>query len=150
MAINLVEIVRLKYPGQIEAGNVIFRQPEDDILIQYWNVEGVPQPSESSLLAEAGTYEQTYALSRMKMGCKNLIESLISSTVAQKDYRSGSSCASYAFSTNPQWKAEADAFILWRDALYTAAYQVFEDVQNGQPAPTEQEFLALLPTLIWP
>lgn len=150
MAINLVEICRFKYPGQIEAGNITFRQPEDDILIQNWNVDGIEKPTEASLLAEAANYEQNYRLLKLKNACRILIEELIARKVAEKDYRSASSCASYALSTNPQWKAEAEAFIAWRDNVYITCYQIFDAVQNGEPVPTQEEFLAQLPTLTWP
>ena len=57
---NIVEITRLKYPGEIEKGNINFRQPADKILIGHWAVEGVPKPNEDDILAEAENYRFQY------------------------------------------------------------------------------------------
>lgn len=57
---NIVDICKLKYPGEVEAGNITFGKPADEILIQYWNVDGVEQPTEAALLADIPTYESTY------------------------------------------------------------------------------------------
>lgn len=149
--INLVEICRLKYPNQIELGNIGFRKPDQDILISYWNVQGVTQPLESDLLAESATWEPIYQMAQLKQNGSEAIEDLLNTTAKVKNYNDSISIASYSASTNAVWKAEADAFIAWRDAVWVSALQTFADVQAGTiPAPTLADFLAGLPTITWP
>mgnify|MGYP001585451714 CR=1 FL=1 len=82
---------------------------------------------------------------------KTELEKLLNSVAAQKDYRSQLSIVSYTSSSNPQWKAEADSFIDWRDALYSYALQVMDNVLNGNiPAPTLEDFLQGAPVIVWP
>lgn len=151
MAINIVEICRLKYPGQIEAWNITFRQPEDDILIDYWNVEGVEQPSEASLLAESATWEPIYQLNQLKLTSKSLIQNLLDTTAQAKDYHDAIHCVSYGLSTHAAWLAQATAFIAWRDDVYEASIAILDGIQNnGDPVPSEQDFLAALPSIVWP
>lgn len=63
-------------------------------------------------------------------------------SVAQSwGYSSMVAAASYANSTNPQYKADADALIAWRDSYWAKAYQV----EAGTLPKTAAEFVALLP-----
>lgn len=79
------------------------------------------------------------------------VEARINAVAAEKSYSSGVSCASYTISTIAAWKAEADAFIAWRDATWTAAYAALAAWQAGGDAPTSPEaFVATLPALMWP
>ena len=57
-------------------------------------------------------------------------------------YSSLMMAASYANSTNPQFKAEAEALIAWRDSYWTAAYTV----EAGKLPATVEAFIALLPS----
>lgn len=150
MAINLVEICRLKYPGQIEAGNINFRQPDNDILIGNWNVAGIPRPLESDLLAEAGIYQAIFDMNTLQNTCMTQIQAIIDSTAQSKQYADGVSCASYVLSTNVTWKAEATAFIAWRDAVFNYAINIMTQVQQGAPLPTVESVIAGLPTITWP
>lgn len=151
MSINLVEICRLKYPGQVEAFNITFSQPENDILIIDWNVEGVPKPSEADLLAESALWEPIYELNALKNASRIIIQNLLDKTAHEKEYKDALHCVSYASSANIIWKAEADLFITWRDDLYEAALSILDGIQNNNdPVPTEEEFLSALPAFSWP
>lgn len=55
-------------------------------------------------------------------------------------YDSLVAAASYANSTNPQFKAEAEALIAWRDNLWDTAYTI----EAGKLPKTVGDFLALL------
>lgn len=73
-------------------------------------------------------------------------QSLLDSTACTWGYDSLMSAASYASSGAARYKAEADALITWRDALWQAAYNVEVSVQGGAAMPaTEADFLAMLP-----
>ena len=80
---------------------------------------------------------------------KNVISQF--ETAAQKNldlfanswgYDSLAIAASYANSTNPQFKAEAEALIAWRDNYWTEAYTI----EIGALPNTVEGFLAMLPT----
>lgn len=150
MAINLVEICRLKYPGEIEAGNINFRQPGEELLIGEWNVPNVPRPLESDLLAEASNYETQYELNKLQESCQQYFEDHIASVAGEKQYSSAVSCASYALSTNLTWKAEAEAFIAWRDSVYVYAMGIIASVQQGGAVPTMEGVIAGIPVMTWP
>jgi hypothetical protein len=81
---------------------------------------------------------------------KNLLKDFVNRKAREKQYDSALSIATYVNSTNEQWKTEADAFIAWRDSVYIYALGVLGDVQNGGAAPSEAEFLAALPEMVWP
>lgn len=79
------------------------------------------------------------------------IQAHLDATVREKAYRHGDACASYANSTNPQWAAEAQAFIAWRDSVWSYAYSELDRVQRGlRTQPSIDEFLAELPMMQWP
>ncbi|MBB5875904.1 hypothetical protein [Xanthomonas sp. 3498] len=64
--------------------------------------------------------------------------------VAQsRGYDSIVSCASYAASTNEQFRAEAAAAIAWRDAVYAKGYELLASTPEGVETP--EAVLALLP-----
>jgi hypothetical protein len=69
-------------------------------------------------------------------------------TIAQSwGYDSIISAASYANSTNGQFKSEALVLIAWRDEVWTSAYALLASVQsNKKSAPKDvDDFLAQLP-----
>lgn len=79
------------------------------------------------------------------------IERLIETTATSRGYSSTVSLASYATSTIPQWKAEADAFIAWRDAVWLKALTELGKVQQGEREPPVLEaFMEELPAMVWP
>ena len=79
------------------------------------------------------------------------IQALIDATAREKKYGDGKSCATYINSTNPQWAAEAAAFVAWRDAVWAYAFTELDKVQQELRAqPTVEEFLLELPVMQWP
>ncbi len=150
MTLNVAQVCQAKYPGEVEKLNITFRQTQFEILIESWKVIDVPRPTEAELLAEADQYEQAYNfIIFMQLGAV-LVQEYIDTTAQSRQYKYGVYCASYAQSTNPVWAAEAQAFIAWRDSMYAYALQVFSDIQAGQPAPTQEEFVAGFPQIVWP
>jgi hypothetical protein len=79
------------------------------------------------------------------------LEKEINDKAAEKSYGSGVSCTSYKDSTNPQWAAEAKAFIAWRDSVYTYAYDYLAKSQSGEiQNPNVENFLSGVPVISWP
>jgi hypothetical protein len=75
------------------------------------------------------------------------VQAWMDMTARQKGYDSVVSCATYATSTVPEFKADAEAIIRWRDAVWVAAY-AWRDGLNGQlppTVPTIEEVIAQLP-----
>lgn len=94
---------------------------------------------------EPPTEEQIIASFRLA------IQGHVDGTARSRNYDSGTSLASYVASTNPAWAAEAQAFVAWRDAVWTYAYAELDKVTSGQrEAPEVEDFVAELPEMVWP
>lgn len=63
-------------------------------------------------------------------------------------YTDGNSLATYTASTNPQWAAEASAFVAWRDDVWAQVYAMWASPPD--PVPTPAEVVAGLPVIEWP
>lgn len=78
------------------------------------------------------------------------VQEHMDSTARERNYDDIQSVCTYALSTNPKFKAEAEACIAWRDAVWTYCYTVIDDVMSGKRAvPTAQELINELPKLDW-
>lgn len=62
-------------------------------------------------------------------------------------YNSAAHIAGYATSTVAAWATEAQAFVQWRDAVWTTAYGLQAQHESAGTVPTEAEVLAALP--VW-
>lgn len=79
------------------------------------------------------------------------IQAHVDATAVSRLYDSGNSLATYVSSTNPQWAAEAVAFVAWRDAVWAYAYAEMDRVLTGErEQPTIEAFLGELPQIEWP
>ena len=69
-----------------------------------------------------------------------------------RDYDNGNSLASYTSSTVEAWRAEAEAFVAWRDAVWTFVIGRLAQVEAGEVAPPENTdaLIAMLPEIDWP
>lgn len=84
-------------------------------------------------------------------GFRAAIQAHVDATAISRLYDSGNSLATYVASTNPQWAAEAAAFVAWRDAVWAYAYAELDRVLTGQrEQPSIEAFLAELPQIVWP
>ena len=78
------------------------------------------------------------------------LQNFLDRKARERQYNNALSIATYVSSTNPIWKAEADAFVAWRDAVYVYALQILTDVQNGGSQPSIEEVIAAMPAMVWP
>jgi len=80
------------------------------------------------------------------------VQAHIDATAQSRDYENGFALAGYVSSTVPPWKAEAEAFVAWRDQVWLAVFELLAQVEAGDtPAPSSPEALvAWLPQIEWP
>lgn len=74
---------------------------------------------------------------------KAMISRWLDEVVQSKGYDNIVSCASYATSTNATFRAEAEAAIAWRDAVYAMGYELLADIPSNITTP--EHVLALMP-----
>lgn len=81
---------------------------------------------------------------------RRAIQALIDTKAQEKQYDSGATLASYVNSTVPEWSAQAQAFVTWRDSVWVYAFAELEKVQSGErEQPSIEDFLAELPAFEW-
>jgi len=69
----------------------------------------------------------------------------------QRQYDNRLTVPAYFASTNPQWAAEAAAYIAWRDACLGQMFDRLAAVRAGTISPpTIEEFIGDMPTIEWP
>jgi hypothetical protein len=77
-----------------------------------------------------------------------LIQNHLDKGAQQRGYDSILSAVSYAVDQNSPFYAEAVAYAQWRSQVWATGFQILAEVEAGtHPVPTDEELLALLPTL---
>lgn len=91
------------------------------------------------------------ALSALKLSdYEDAIQAMVDATAKEKLFRDGVTLASYTSSTNPQWVAEATAFVAWRDQVWAYAYTELAKIQSGLRAqPIVEDFLTEIVPIGW-
>lgn len=85
------------------------------------------------------------------MSYQMAIQALVDRTAQSKQFNDGVTLASYVNSTITAWSAQAEAFVAWRDQVWSYAYTELAKVEAGQRTqPTVEAFLAELPAISWP
>lgn len=79
------------------------------------------------------------------------ITSHIVSVATTKKYDSELAVATYINSTNPLWRAEANAFIAWRDVVWAYVYEQIALWENEERTiTTADELVGELDDIVWP
>lgn len=82
---------------------------------------------------------------------RSAIQAHVDATAQSRNYDNGNSLASYVASTNTQWAGEAQAFVAWRDAVWSYAYSELDRVVSGErEKPSVDGFVSELPAIVWP
>ena len=69
----------------------------------------------------------------------------------ERSYDNMLSLCSYATSTLPRFRSDADLAVPWRDAMWEKGYEILDAVIAGErQIPTRDELLAGLPVFEWP
>lgn len=78
------------------------------------------------------------------------VQAHLDTTAREKNYDGILSACTYATSTVPQFAAEGQACVEWRDAVWMTCYTVMAEVKAGtRPVPTSDELIAMLPAGPW-
>ena len=95
--------------------------------------------------ADCGTYylkghekpEETREekIARISAEVVNGIQELLDTTAHSKGYDSGEMLATYATDPDPEFSAQAQAYVIWRGKLWRKCYQVKDQVIAGEIEP---------------
>ncbi len=93
-----------------------------------------------------------YTMSLDETSVINAVQFMLDSTAQSHGYDNILSLCTYATSTVAKFKAEGQAGIDWRDAVWNACYTILSQVQQGTiPMPTNiNDVLVQLPNIVWP
>jgi hypothetical protein len=79
------------------------------------------------------------------------VQAHLDARAQERNYDGILSACTYASSSNAKFKAEGQACVDWRDAVWAQCYARLTAVQQGQQAaPTVEGLIASLPALTWP
>lgn len=105
-----------------------------------------PDPSIIITAEQKAEQERAMAGEHIRLAIREHIDQ----TARSRGYDNGAALASYIASTNPEWVAEAQAFIIWRDAAWLSAQTVLDKIASGLPETSSQEnIIAALPPIDW-
>lgn len=97
---------------------------------------------EAALLAEQAAAQAAALAALTADDYGAAIQTHIDATAQSRNYADGDRLVGYVTSTIQQWAAEAQAFLLWRDAVEVYAYAQLDAVLAGQRTqPTVEEFI---------
>lgn len=80
----------------------------------------------------------------------DIVQKVLDETAQSRNYDSIISVCSYATSNNPKFRAEAEACVAWRDAVWEYCYEELDKFERGErEVPSEKELIEELPKLEW-
>ena len=91
---------------------------------------------------------QAEAQARAKASITRAIDAHVEAQAKALEYNSAAHLASYAASNVPEWAAEAQAFVAWRDSVWQAAIAMLADAEASGEVPEIADVIAALPD--WP
>lgn len=135
--------------GQVEPGHAPrYKCVEQIVVTQAPSYPHIVISETNAFVDEQDQVSRTYAPDQAAY--QRAIENHIEAAATSRGYSSTVSLASYVTSTIPQWKAEADAFTAWRDAVWSYVFTELAKAQAGERAiPSLEEFITELPVIEW-
>lgn len=95
--------------------------------------------------------ERQQKVDALKDTIQRKVQHMLDIGAQEHGYDSIVTLVSYATSGIPKFKAEAQAAIAWRDAVWSTVFQIWKDVRDGvRTMPTLDEAMAEMPTPTWP
>ena len=91
-------------------------------------------------------------LAAQKEAFRQAVQAHIDAIAGERGYAAGHTLAGYVASAVPLWQAEAQAFVAWRDDVWTAVFVTLAEIEAGEAAPPEsaQALIDTLPAVEWP
>jgi hypothetical protein len=79
------------------------------------------------------------------------VQAHIDTTAQSRGYNDGVAMAGYVVSSVPPWKAEAETFVAWRDAVWLYVFELMAQVQAGdaEPPASTDALIGWLPQIEW-
>lgn len=99
---------------------------------------------------EAGNVIPPYAPLLSVDAYKVAFDAHLDEVAQARQYDNRLTIETYITSGNPQWAAEAEAFIAWRDPALASMFTQLAGVESGGAVPTIEAFIAALPDITWP
>ena len=97
-----------------------------------------------------GIQDYVVDIEGVKVAIINAVQAKLDKACRAKGYDNGFACASYATSSVPSFKNEAESFIEWRDTCWCLCYDLLEKyLQGAIPRPTVDDVLNKLPNMEW-
>jgi hypothetical protein len=82
---------------------------------------------------------------------EQLLDNHINIIAQAKGYDNRITASLRAAATDSPWYAEGVAFVTWMDSCYAQCYVIQAEIESGQRTiPTDDEFLAEMPEMVWP
>ena len=113
-----------------------------------WHSPDIPQPTEAEITAKLAELQVAAQIEEYRVAVQQHIDAMARS----RDYENGFALAGYVNSAVPPWKAEAEAFIAWRDQVWLFVFEKLAQVKAGEAVPPEtaQALIDTLPAVEWP
>jgi len=108
-----------------------------------WQIESLPKNPDAPP-PEPETPEE------IKDRLTAFIDDYVEAAAKLRQYNGAAHLASYVASTVPEWAAEAQGFVAWRDQVWLTVIAEMIAVEAGEKqVPTEAELTELLPPMNW-
>ena len=98
-----------------------------------------------SLMIKTVADLEAEAQARAKASITRAIDAHVEAQAHALHYNSAAHLASYAASSVPEWAAEAQAFVAWRDSVWQAVIAMLADDEASGGSPNVEDVIAALP-----
>jgi hypothetical protein len=82
---------------------------------------------------------------------RRAVQAHVDATAQSKGYNNGAAMAGYVSSTIPTWRAEAEAFVAWRDQVWLFVFETLAQIEaeNMEAPESATALVATIPEIEW-